>query len=245
MNWTREQTIIALYAYCIIPFNKATNNNPTIIDLAHKIGRSITALKMKIGNFGSLDPKLAQKGIVGLSNSSRLDKEVWQEFNNHGDKLFIEAQRILTTKDNVVPVLTCPKGLETLTQAKRRINQDFFRSMVLSSYENGCCVSGVKAVELLEAAHIIPWSEDEHLRTDPTNGLCLNSFFHQAYDSNLISISPDYEIFISERLITDTIGEDSKKYLMNLSGKRIFLPFKFYPNPEYLTIRYETFKSTI
>ena len=245
MKWTREQTIIALYAYCIIPFNKATNSNPTIISLAPKIGRSITSLKMKIGNFGSLDPKMAQKGIVGLGNSSRLDKEIWQEFNNNWDKLFIEAQRILSSKDDFCLLHTIPQGLDKLTQAKRRINQDFFRSMVLSSYENGCCVSGTKSIELLEAAHIIPWSEDEHLRTNPTNGLCLNSFFHQAYDNNLISISPDYKIVISERLITDTVRDDSKKYLINLSGKNIYLPFKFYPNPDYLAVRYEIFKSTI
>lgn len=245
MNWTREQTVIALYAYCIIPFNKATNNNPTIIDLASKIGRSITALKMKIGNFGSFDPKLAQKGIVGLCNSSRLDKEIWQEFNNHWDKLFIESQRILSAEDHSSHMSKFPIGVDTLTQAKKRENQAFFRTMVLSSYENGCCVSGIKTAELLEAAHIIPWSEDKRLRTDPTNGLCLNSFFHQAYDSNLISITPDYKIAISEKLITETLGEDTKKYLMNLNGGNIFLPNRFYPNSEYLAMRYEIFKSTI
>lgn len=117
--------------------------------------------------------------------------------------------------------------------------------MVLSAYECGCCVSGTKSIEVLEAAHIIPWCENEKLRTDPTNGLCLNSFFHRAYDCNLISITPDYKIIISEKLITETLGEESKKYLIALNDHEIFLPTKFTPNPEYLAIKYESFKANI
>lgn len=245
MNWTREQTIVALYAYCIVPFNKATNNNPTIIELAPKIGRSVTALKMKIGNFGSLDPKLAQRGIVGLGNYSHMDKKIWKEFNNHWDKLFAEASKIISQSDNTNTASELPQGTETLVQVKQRVNQSFFRSMVLSAYEGECCISGVKSTELLEAAHIIPWCEDESLRTDPTNGLCLNSFFHMAYDNNLISITPDYEVAVSDRLVEETSDGSFKNYLHEIQGNTISLPTKFYPNPDYLAIRYERYKTTL
>lgn len=66
-NWTREQTIIALNLYCKIPFNKVTEKHEDIIRIANIIGRKPNAVKMKIGNFGSFDPELKRKGIVGLA----------------------------------------------------------------------------------------------------------------------------------------------------------------------------------
>ena len=96
-NWTREQTIVALSVYCKIPFNKATNNNPEIQKAAKIIGRSPVALKMKVGNFGSYDPELKAKGIVGLSNSSKLDKEIWDEY----DRRKLEIQEAAAKSANM------------------------------------------------------------------------------------------------------------------------------------------------
>ena len=93
-NWTREQTIIALGVYCKIPFNRASNTNPEIVAAAKLIGRSPVAVKMKVGNFGSFDPQLRAKGIVGLSNVSKLDEEIWNEYYNHWDKLAYDAEII-------------------------------------------------------------------------------------------------------------------------------------------------------
>ena len=81
-NWSKEETILALDAYCKVPFNKASNSNPIIVEVATLIGRTPASVKMKIGNFGSFDPVLKSKGIVGLGNTSKLDKEVWDEYSN-------------------------------------------------------------------------------------------------------------------------------------------------------------------
>ncbi len=72
-NWTREQTIIALNFYCKIPFNRVSSTHPDILWIAKIIGRSANSVKMKIGNFGSFDPELKKRGIVGLANTSKLD----------------------------------------------------------------------------------------------------------------------------------------------------------------------------
>ena len=37
---------------------------------------------------------------------------------------------------------------------KTRVGQYFFRMTVLNSYENRCCVTGLKQPELLVASHI-------------------------------------------------------------------------------------------
>ncbi len=57
-KWTREETIIAFYVYCIIPFASSNKANPTIIYYANILGRTPSALNMKIGNLGRLDPEL-------------------------------------------------------------------------------------------------------------------------------------------------------------------------------------------
>ncbi|MBQ9417737.1 MAG: HNH endonuclease, partial [Bacteroidales bacterium] len=65
---------------------------------------------------------------------------------------------------------------------KQRINQSFFRTAVLTSYNNRCCITGLSRKELLEASHIVDWSKDIENRLNPSNGLCLNILFHRAYD---------------------------------------------------------------
>lgn len=54
-NWTREETIVAFYVYCIVPFASSSKSNPTIIHYAKLLGRTPSALNMKIGNIGRLN----------------------------------------------------------------------------------------------------------------------------------------------------------------------------------------------
>jgi len=70
----------------------------------------------------------------------------------------------------------------------------------------------------------------------------MNPFFHRAYDSYLFAITPDYEIVISEQLITNTNKEEFKKYLAKINGNRITLPEKFYPNRNLLSNHYEQYR---
>jgi len=94
-KWTREQTIITFNLYCKIPFNRVTSNHPDILKIAKIIGRSANSVKMKIGNFGSFDPELKKRGIVGLVNASKLDEEIWNEFNNNWEDLAFESEKVL------------------------------------------------------------------------------------------------------------------------------------------------------
>ena len=61
--WTKEETIIAFNVYCKVPFRSSSKTNPMVIKYANIIGRSPSALNMKIGNFGRLDPELKKQGI--------------------------------------------------------------------------------------------------------------------------------------------------------------------------------------
>ena len=248
-NWSREETILALDAYCKVPFNKASNSNPIIVEVATLIGRSPSSVKMKIGNFGSFDPELKAKGIVGLGNTSRMDKEVWDEYCHDWGKLAYDSNYIIARfKNSTLEALTnvdvdrYPQGEERERIVRQRIHQTFFRNTVLSSYNYRCCISGVGNVELLEACHIVDWSQDESNRTNPQNGLCLNPFFHKAYDKFLLAITPDYSIVVSDELLSKNSASSFKEYLIGINGQRIILPDRFFPQQELLAMQYEKFK---
>ena len=249
-KWTKEEEILALYAYCHVPFNRAYNSNPWIIKIANLIGRTPAAVKMKIGNLGAFDPQLKAKGITGLTGTSKLDEEIWNEYYGHWDKLVIDAELIMSRLGDKEAEETqaaidhaLPQGSEAIALVKRRINQQFFRSAVLSAYDNRCCISNIANSKLLEACHIVAWNEDESIRTDPTNGLCMTSTFHRAYDKLLISITPEYILQMSDEFLTAVKDAPFADTLHTMNGNRILLPEKFSPNPEYLAQHYEKFRS--
>ena len=94
-NWTREEIIVALNVYCKIPFKDSKASHPLIKKYAEIIGRSPAALNMKVGNLGRFDPVLKERGITGLSQGSKLDKEVWDDFFDNPEKLAYESEKIL------------------------------------------------------------------------------------------------------------------------------------------------------
>ena len=85
-NWTREQLIVALNVYCKIPFKNSSARHPMVQEYAKIIGRTPAALNLKIGNLGSFDPVLREKGIVGLAHTSKMDEQIWNDYLNGEEK---------------------------------------------------------------------------------------------------------------------------------------------------------------
>lgn len=245
-NWTKEQTIVALNLYCKIPFNRVTSTHPEIIKVARVIGRSTNSLKMKIGNFGSFDPELKKRGIVGLSNTSKLDKEVWLEFNNNWETLAFESEKLIadfsgTTLEQSLELdaTNFPQGKEREAVIKARVNQTFFRSAILSSYNSKCCITGLSIPALLVASHIIPWSQNQKERLNPRNGLCLNSIHDRAFDKGLITITADYKIRVSKYLqdLDDDVAVND--FFLKYNNQAINLPDRFLPEKDFLNFHFE------
>lgn len=94
-KWTKDKEIIVFNLYCKIPFQKSSKHHPDVIRIANLIGRSPSAVNMKIGNFGSFDDNLKSKGITGLTNASKLDKEIWNEFNGKWDELAYTSEKLI------------------------------------------------------------------------------------------------------------------------------------------------------
>lgn len=249
-KWTREQTIVALNVYCKIPFQKASNNNPVLIRTAKLLGRSVNSVKMKVGNFGNLDPTLKAQNISGLSHISKLDKEIWDDYYNHWDKLAYDSEKIIANLSETsieissgIDIDNLPVGIERETIIRQRINQYFFRNVVLTSYNFRCAITGLACVDLLEACHIANWANDTANRTNPTNGICLNSLFHKAYDKNYLGVSPDFIIKFSDRIFEGLAIENSslRDFISSYNGKKLILPNRFLPDRDLLDQRYNEF----
>jgi len=189
-RWTRDELILAFNLYCKIPFGKMHNRNPIVIDLATILGRTPSAVAWKLVNFARLDPSLKKRNISGASHGSKLDIEIWNEFNHDWEKLGFESERLLAEKENKrveevieIGILDLPKlGKERDAVVKVRVNQSFFRISVLAAYDFKCCITGLGFPDFLNASHIIPWSKDKTNRVNPRNGLCLNAFHDRVFD---------------------------------------------------------------
>lgn len=101
-----------------------------------------------------------------------------------------------TNDSNQEPPMIERKYVSRWTRA--RVHQHDFREHVISAYEISCAICDLPHAQLLEAAHIIPDSEDSGI-PEVSNGLALCRTHHTAYDRNLIGIDPDHRIHVAER----------------------------------------------
>jgi putative restriction endonuclease len=245
-NWTREETIIAFNVYCKIPFKSSSKTNPIVIKYANIIGRSPSALNMKIGNFGRLDPELKKQGITGLINGSKLEEVIWSEFNGNWEELAFESELLIAKFQNKrieeienIETNNFPEGKERETIIKTRVNQNFFRSTILSSYNLKCCITGLSIPDFLVASHIKPWAKDKKNRINPRNGLCLNSIHDKAFDKGFITVTPDYEVLISNYFDKYSNDETINNFFLKYGNQKIILPDKFLPSKEFLDYHYQ------
>lgn len=115
-----------------------------------------------------------------------------------------------------------------------RRGQTPFRKKLLTAYECKCAITSCTEREVLEAAHIIPFSETQDYPT--SNGILLRADIHVLFDLFLVSISPQTgKIAVSHRL-----SEEYQKYngkLMNFPNNE-----QDYPSWENLKVHYEKMK---
>ena len=240
-KWSEEETILAFYYYCKIPFGKIHARNPEIIRIAEILGRTPGSVSFKMGNLGHFDPELQKRKVSGLKNASKLDEKVVLEFQSNWEELSYKASMIEEQLKRVkmyktaIKEISIPVGADVERVARQRVNQNFFRDAVLSAYGNRCCISGISIPSLLVASHIKPWADSDPKteRTNPCNGLSLNALHDKAFDRGLITVTPDYIVHISSKL-TSISDEEGLSWLKGYDKKRIIKPEKFAPKREYL-----------
>jgi putative restriction endonuclease len=173
-----------------------------------------------------------------------MDELIWNEFFQNGEDLIAETASIMASYTNesinakvdLSDLPDLPEGIEKERIIKARLNQQFFRETLLSSYNSTCCVTGFNIPELLIASHIKPWrvSDPKTERTKPSNGLLLNALHDKAFDKGLISINPSFEVIVSPKISRVISDKDCYEWFMSFQGKKITLPEKFVPEIEFI-----------
>lgn len=104
----------------------------------------------------------------------------------------------------------------------QRRGQKNFRAKLVSAYDEACCITGESCIQVLEAAHIIPYSgvDTNHIQ----NGLLLRTDIHTLFDLHLIGVNPtDFKVTVSSTV-------KSSQYRA-LHGSKISLPSGFQHHP--------------
>lgn len=127
---------------------------------------------------------------------------------------------------------------------KQRVHQPVFRARVLSAYAKRCAVCTLKYAELLDAAHILPDTDERGLPV-VTNGMAMCKIHHAAYDQNFLGVSPDYVVHINERLLADRDGPMLQYGLQAMNGRPLELPSRRdeRPDRDFLAERFAAFSS--
>ncbi len=241
-DWRPEELLLAFRLYCHTPFGRLHQHNPEIIELSAKLARTPSAIAMKACNFASLDPVQRERNIKALGNVSRADRNLWEHFLQSPEEVAAkaEAAHAQITGLDAPPTeaeIQFPSGpTETSRVVRIRRIQSFFRDAVLVSYENRCALSGLAITDLLNASHIIPWSEDVERRADPRNGIALNVLYDRAFDRGLITFDSALRVVLSPRLKSKKAAPFHREALLSIDGRKLRAPTRF--SPDFEALRY-------
>ncbi len=133
-----------------------------------------------------------------------------------------------------------PRGgyVERLT--KVRIGQGIFRAEVIVAYGRACAVTREHSLPVVEAAHIVPFSErGVH---EISNGLALRSDLHRLFDAHYLTFDEDHRLVVSRRL-REEFSNGKAYYDLQEHGARLRLPERpeLRPDPALLDIHRERF----
>lgn len=120
------------------------------------------------------------------------------------------------------------------SQRKDRKGQSVFRQQILRNYNHRCCIYGESIVELLEAAHIQPYINEQS--NHPQNGICLRVDLHRLFDEGLLAVTDAFTLMVSPRLANTSYSA--------LAGKNLTLPAssQAHPSAEALAFHRKSFR---
>ena len=148
--------------------------------------------------------------------SADLDSRTWEE-------IVLGTSNHFTVSAKDFSEITDDFDVESLDDARSKVlraissrrGQKKFRKSLIEAYDGKCAITQCTIIELLEAAHIVPYTgkQTNHIQ----NGLLLRADIHTLFDLGLISVDKDFRVVVSGTL------ENTKEYWA-LNGTSIFLP---------------------
>ena len=123
----------------------------------------------------------------------------------------------------------------TATVKTRGSAQKAFAEAVQANYGYRCAITGIVSKDFLVASHIVPWSEDQSIRLDPSNGICLSLLVDRAFERGYLLIEDDLTIRVDWNKVGDdqTLGTLLEPY----DGQKLSVPAEGGPQLKYLLRR--------
>jgi predicted restriction endonuclease len=111
-----------------------------------------------------------------------------------------QAEEAHSSSEAGVPpkVKESPVDEIALRAIKSRRGQPEFRKSLLLAFNGKCCISGCAIESVLEAAHIVPHTEETNYAVE--NGVLLRADIHTLYDLNVIGIDSNGRTVVSDSL---------------------------------------------
>ncbi len=139
------------------------------------------------------------------------------------------------------------REITEIDDEEKFIRDGVFKTTIPRIYNYTCCISGLRIiatrnVQMVDACHIIPFSETRDQSADNIkNGLSLSPNLHRAFDRFLITIDQDYRVIVSHQFT-----ESGDHTIHQFHGKQILLPseIKYMPSLENLSWHYSKFRLT-
>lgn len=130
----------------------------------------------------------------------------------------------------------CIEAEETAEERLSQVRDQGFRKAIVGLYNHRCVLCGIRMLTpdghtIVEAAHIIPWSESHDDRL--ANGLALCRLCHWFFDEGFMSVGNAYEVLVSLRVSTE---QNLPGHILTLTGRGIFKPEEqyFWPGQDNL-----------
>jgi len=154
------------------------------------------------------------------------------------DQAFVNLSAFAYAKDVVAGIKELAGSFAEEAPESQRVRDQGFRRAIVSLYDHRCALCGIRmrtpeGHTVVEAAHIVPWSESyDDL---PSNGLCLCRLCHWSFDEGLMSVGKQYEVLVSQRVRIDS---NIPGHIFTLTDRPIFKPEaeRFWPGQENLGI---------
>lgn len=130
-----------------------------------------------------------------------------QQYNSEHDGNHISTQDNL--EDNF--------GGTVYSQILARRGQKKFRNGLINRYGAFCLLTNCKIIDLIEAAHIVPFSVNKTHNLN--NGLLLRSDIHTLFDLNLIGIDRDFIVHLNPRIVSEYSEIENKQIIFDSDTK--------------------------
>jgi putative restriction endonuclease len=153
------------------------------------------------------------------------------------DQAFVNLAAFTYASDVIAGIKESTERFAQESPEIHRVRDQGFRRAIVTLYDHRCALCGIRmrtpeGHTVVEAAHIVPWSESHD--DLPANGLCLCRLCHWSFDEGLMSVGRQYEVLVSDRVRIDS---NMPGHVLTLKDRPIFKPDaeRFWPGQENLT----------